>query len=256
MATNAAKFYLKEIREKSVGYRPNWEPNKPLRIGDVGILEDDVFTVMGSLEKMGIHMEVRVDDKAGEVWDLSSENGVEVKTKAKGQMNTATPALKEMDAGFNVEFKKEKSILFRINGYKSHLIENLMSISKEIKKQYENGDWDEDWVVINELIEADSATIMMSSEGGVSVGLKAKADVGLEKLDIADANLELGVDSRGKLALSIVGKEGITPLFRAVGIKKSFFGLGKASVKSRDLGSLLGGDEEEEQEEENPFEEI
>ena len=252
---NAAQFYLKEIREKSVGYRPNWEPNKPLRIGDIGILEDNVFTVMGSLEKMGIPMEVRIDDKAGEVWDLSSENGVEVKTKAKGQANSATPALKEMDAGFHIEFKKENSILFRINGYKSHLIENLMNISKEIKKQYENGDWDEEWVVINELIEADNATIMMSSEGGVSVGLKAKADIGLAQLDVADANLELGVDSRGKLALSIVGKEGITPLYRAVGIKKSFFGFGKTSVKSRDLGSLLGG-EEVEKEEENPFEEI
>lgn len=246
--TNATRFYLQEIYDKSVGYRPNWEPNKPLRIGDVGILEDNVFTVVGSLEKMGIPMEVRTDESEAEIIDLSSENGFEIKTKAKGQVDPATPALGEMDAGFHVDFKREKSILFRIKGYKTHLIENLMSISQEIKKRYQNEEWEPEWVIINELLEANSATIMMSSEGSVSVGLKAKADVGLENLDIADADVELGADSGGKLALSIVGKKGITPLYRAVGIKRSFFGLGKVSVGSKGVG-------EEEAGEENPFEE-
>ena len=249
---NASEFYLQEINDKSVGYRPNWEPNKPLRIGDIGILENNVFTVMGSLEKMGINMEVRTDDNTGEVMDLSSENGVNITQKAAAKVDPGTPAVGEIDAGFNIEFTKKKSIVFRINGYKNHLIENLLEIGTEIKKRYKNDEWEKDWVVINELIEAQSATIMMSSEGGVSVELRAKGDVGVQNLDIADGNLELGTSSSGKLAVSIVGKEGITPLYRAVGVKRSFLGLGKTSIGTRDLF----GNATAEEEEENPFEEM
>ena len=233
---NPTKFYLSEIYKKAAGYRPTWEPNKPLKVGDIGILKDDVFVLVGSLQKLGVDVEVRIDEQVGEVFDLSSESGVDVKIKAAGEVDPMLPSLGKMDLGFSVNFKKENSILFKVNGYKTHLLENLILISREIKKMYKNDEWEQNWVIINEVVEANRATIMMSSEGNVSVGVKAKADVGPEQLDLAQADLELDADSGGKLAISILGNEGITPLYRVVGIKKSFFGKVKIENRNSDVG--------------------
>ncbi len=254
---NATAFYLKDIMKKSAGYRPTWEPNKPLKIGDVGKLENNVFVKWDSLEKLGIPMEVEKDVQEGALFDLSTENGIEVRTKAKGQVDPGIPSLGEMDAGFGVEFKKENAILFKVQGYLTHQISNLGEIAREVLKRYENDEWDKDLVIINELIEAKKATIMMSSEGGVSVGLKAKADVSAANLSIADADLDVGTDVGGKLAINIIGEEGITPLYRAVGIKKKWLGLGKAEIKTRIFradGQEAAG--EPESMEEDLFEEV
>jgi hypothetical protein len=233
MANNAAAHYLKEIKKKSVGYRPTWEPNKTLQIGDVGKLEDGVFVKWDSLEKMGIPIEVQHDEREGGVFDLTTENGVNVHAKAAGKVDPKVPSLGEMDAGFGVEFKKQNAILFKVEGYLTHQIGNLGSIAAEVLKRYKNGSWDEDYVIINELIEAKKATIMMSSEGGVTVGLKAKGNVGGKALSVADADVDTGVENSGKLAINITGAAGITPLYRAVGIKKKFWGLGKTEVGTR-----------------------
>jgi hypothetical protein len=233
MANNAAAHYLKEIKKKSVGYRPTWEPNKTLQIGDIGKLEDGVFVKWNTLEKMGINLEEQKDEREGAVFDLSTENGVDVHAKAAGKVDPKVPSLGEMDAGFGVEFKRANSILFKIEGYLTHQISNLGEIAAEVLKRYKSGDWDEDLVIINELIEAKKATIMMSSEGGVTVGLKAKGNVGGKTLSIADADIDTGASSSGKLAINITGAGGITPLYRAVGIKKKFWGLGKTDVGTR-----------------------
>lgn len=233
MANNAAAHYLKEIKKKSVGYRPTWEPNKTLKIGDVGKLENGVFVKWSNLEKLKIPLEVGHDDREGSVFDLTTENGVNVHAKAEGKVDPKVPSLGKMDTGFGVEFKRANSILFKIEGYLTHQINNLGEIAQEVLKRYKNDEWDEDYVIINELVEAKKATIMMSSEGGVTIGLKAKGNVGGKALSIADADLDAGADSSGKLAINIAGAAGITPLYRAVGIKKKFWGLGKAEVGTR-----------------------
>jgi hypothetical protein len=242
---NAAANYLKAIKEKSVGYRPTWEPNKTLQIGDVGRIEDGVFVKWNTLEKMGINLEVQKDEREGSLFDLSTENGVNVRTKAAGKVDPGIPSLGEMDAGFSVEFKKQNAILFKIHGYLTHQISNLGEIAGEILKRYKAGDWDQQDVIINELIEAKKATIMMSSEGGVTIGLKAKGNVGGDKLNIADADFDSGVDNSGKLAINITGEAGITPLYRVVGIKKKFWGLGKTDVGTRKAFDLDPFAEEE-----------
>ena len=247
MANNAAAHYLQEIQKKSVGYRPTWEPNKTLQIGDVGKLEDGVFIKWNSLEKMGIPLDVQKDEREGSVFDLTTENGVSVHAKAAGKVDPKIPALGEMDAGFGVEFKRQNAILFKVEGYLTHQINNLGEIAAEVLNRYKSGDWDEDLVIINELIEAKKATIMMSSEGGVTIGLKAKGNAGGEALSIADADLDSGASSSGKLAINITGAAGITPLYRAVGIKKKFWGLGKTDVGTRGGFDVdhFGGEEAE-----------
>jgi len=246
---NATRNFLREIFKKTAKYRATWLPTKTLRIGDIGILEGDVFTHRGSLVQLGIQMQVRTDVNEAESWDLSSENGIEIKFKAEGQVDAGTPALGELDAGFHIDFKKENSFVFKMKGYKTYMIENLMMISEEVLELYAAGEWEKEWVIINELVEAQSATILLSSEGGVSVGVKASGNANVGNLDLADGGLELGSDTSGKLAVSIVGRPGVTPLYRAVGIKKKWFDLfGEAKFTARDLKAKG--------ETEHPFEQI
>ena len=225
------KQYLKEINSE-FNYRANWEPNKPLAIGDIGILEKGIFSLRSSLEQEGIPMQVRTEESTGSL-KYSSSGGVSINSKLSGQAKMPQSQLGEGDAGFSIQFNKEKAVVFEIKGYKTHLIENVGEIERQVMQRFMGNQWPKDWVIITELVQADNATILISNNKDSSIDLKANANLEpSSNLSIADANLDLAVVSRRGIATEIVSRQGITPLYRASGIKTKLFG-GSGSLASK-----------------------
>ncbi len=225
------KQYLKEVNKK-FKYRPTWVPGKPLKIGDIGILEKGVFSHRGTLDEKGIPFTVRIDESDSDM-SYSSEGGVTIAAKLAGKASMPESQLAEGDAGLTISFSKEKATVFKLNGTKTSIITNAGAVGQEILNRYIQNNWEKDWVVITELIEANSATILVSNSKESKVELKAKANVqASEDLDIADAGLGLSIVGKKDLAVEIVAKDGITPLFRAAGIKKKLFGSEKFVARS------------------------
>ncbi len=233
------KQYLKEMNGKFL-YRATWEPNKPLRIGDIGILEKGVFSHRSTLESENIPMEVRVDENEGSL-KYNSEGSVDIKTKLAGKAKMPQSQLGELDAGFSIHFSREKSIVFQLNGAKTHIITNVGAIETEVLSRFMQNKWRKNWVIITELIEGKEGTIIISNSKESSIELKAKANVNPSaNIDIADASLDLGVVSKKNIGTEIIGKGGLTPLYRVAGIKKKIFG-GATGLEAKgglDIGGL------------------
>lgn len=210
-------------------YHATWLPSRPIEIGQVGMLHDKVFTPYTSLEKLGIEAVVKTKTSEDSL-SYTSEGSVAFTTKLSGQMPPDVSAgLAEADAGIVVELNKENAIVFKIKGFDTHQIENLAEVEEAVLKLYGTNAWKGKYVIITEVIEARSATILISNSSNAKLELKANAKVQADKIDIADAALELTPVRKSGLSTEIIAEGGITPLYKIMGIKRKFWGLGAAT---------------------------
>jgi len=226
---NIHQFYLRHIA-KQTGYRANWEPNRPLFVGAIGKLEDGVFTIFSDLEKEGIMAEIKKDESEG-FWDYTSNDTVQIDIKLAGQAPIAGSFLAEADAGFTLNFKSEEAVVFQADKTLTHQIVNVGAIEKAVIPKYRADEWPKDWVIITQLIEAESATIIVSNSRDNQIDLKATANIGTANLKLTDASLGLNVVRERGSSLKILAKSGITPLYRVMGIRHPLFGKPQLSTK-------------------------
>jgi len=205
------------------GYRASWDPGKPLKIGFVGRLDKSgVFSIFTSLEKESIPVETQVDDTTTDM-DYTSNESVSITAKLSGTIPAAGSALTNADAGFTFEFKSEASVVFQSQGNQTNQLTNLAEIKKLILAKYRDGNWDKDWLVVTELVKAKAATIIISNSTNGTLELKANANVGTTNLKLTDLSLGLSVAKERGSTLKYIAQEGLTPLYRVMGIKKPLF---------------------------------
>lgn len=219
---NPSKFYLTHMNAKTQ-YRATWDPTKKLAIGYIGKLNDGVLSIYSSLEKEGIPVEVAIDD-SGAAMDYTSHDSVSITTKLAGAAPVAGSVLSDLDAGFTLEFKSEKSIVFQTSNHKVHQLVNLAEIERKVLDKYNNGNWDKDWVIVTELVEADAATIIISNSSNTTLDLKATANVGAGNISLTNASLGLAVAREKGSTLKYLTQSGLTPLYRVMGVKRPFLG--------------------------------
>ena len=216
-----SKKYTKELK-RQFNYLATWLPGTPLALGDIGILRRNRFTKISNLEDLGIQFEVEKDESKTDI-EHSSIGAVSITTKASGTAALEGSMLGKVDAGAVIEFSKEKAIYFKANGITSPSIKDQIGMANEILKLYKQGKWEKNWVVITELVHADSATILISSSSKGKAELKAKATVGIGGIDPADVASGFELSFSKDLTTKIIAEEGLTPLFKASKIKSRVF---------------------------------
>lgn len=223
------KFYMKHIADKA-GYRATWEPNKPLELGMIGQLNQGIFDVVSTLEQQGFTANVLKDDTTGQL-DYTSNDTVDIGIKLAGDAPVAGSVLTNADAGFVLDFRGENGIVFQVNDTLTHQIINMAEMEPEIVKRYKDGSWSKDWVIITQLVEAVSATIVISNSSNNKLELKASANVGTMNLKLTDASLGLTIAKETGSSIKMLAQQGITPLYRMMGIRHPLFG--KVQVGAR-----------------------
>jgi len=216
-----SKMYTNELK-KQFGYLATWLPGTPIALGDIGKMDDNVFTKISNLSDLGISFETQQDDTPSDI-EHNSQGAVSVSFKAAGSAAPPGSSLGEVDAGISVSFSKENAILFKANGTTSPSIKNQISLGQEILKRYDAGDWDKSWVVVTEVVNANSATILISGSADSKIELKAKGSVEVVKIDIADADLGLETTTSKDLSTKILAEKSLTPLFKVSKVQKKFF---------------------------------
>ena len=238
---NPHKFYLAHMNAKT-GYRATWDPGKPLKIGQIGKLDKfGVFMVFSSLDKEGIPVEISTDASEAEM-DYTSNDQVNISIKASGTAPAAGSVLTNADAGFSIEFKSERGVVFKANGYKTNHLTNLGEIERQIIRKYKDKNWEKDWCIVTELVEAGTATVIISNSSSGRLDLRAKASAGTENLKLTDASLGLTVAGEKGSSLKFFTQNGLTPLYRLMGIRHPF-------LKGPELGTKGIEDEIGEEEE-------
>jgi hypothetical protein len=227
------KFYLKHMASKTA-YRANWEPNKPLGLGMVGKLTNGVFDLFTTLEQEGLAMKDLKDETTGEM-DYSSSGSVDINIKLAGQAPLAGSVLTEAQAGFVLDFHSDNGVVFLIKDTLTHQISNMGELEKKIVERYKNGTWPKDYVVITQLVEAVSATIIISNNNNNRVELEATANAGLPSIKLTDASLGLKVANERHKTMKVLAQSGIIPIYRVMGIRHPLFG--KPALSNREFGA-------------------
>lgn len=216
-----SKKYTRELK-RQFGYFATWLPGTPLELGDIGIMKGNVFTKISNLSDFDLDFEIEVDTTKADI-EHSSKGSVSISTKASGTVAPQGSSLTQADAGITVEFSKENSILFKANGTVSPSIKDQVLLGNQIINLYVGGTWDKNWVVITEIVKAESATVLISSSSSSKIELKAQGDIGSAQIDIADANLGFELKFSKDLSTKVIAEESLTPLFKASKIRKPLF---------------------------------
>jgi hypothetical protein len=218
---SAHQQYTEELRQK-FGYHATWNPGLPLQLGDIGIFRDNIFTRLSNLRDQGIAFEVRKDPTKTPL-EHQTEGSISVTTKLSGTAAPAGSVLTRADAGIIVEFSREHATLFKAVNTTSPSIKDAIGVGEQVLKQYRAGKWNKKWVVITELVKAESATIIISNSTDGKIELKANVRIDKPGLDISDAGIQWSTRFSRGLETRIISAEGLTPLFRIMGMKSRIF---------------------------------
>ncbi len=214
---NAGKMYLKGVHQR-FSHLGTWLPNANLRLGDVGFQKGEEFKQMTTLKDLGIPMTLRRGASRVD-FTYTSQSGVKLQTKAKGVVAVGT-TLPVAEAGIAIQFSQEGAFVFQAIGCIVDEIENKVELGDAVMKLIQQGKWEADWSVVDTIVKADCATILVSNSASSALELTAKTPVETTNL----ANLEAGfsVNSQSGDILRFIAEKGLTPLFKLSRVKKSF----------------------------------
>ncbi|MDO7173713.1 hypothetical protein [Mariniflexile sp. AS56] len=208
--------------KKKFGYYATWNPGVPLKLGDIGTLNNNVFTRLAGLSDRGIDFEVRTDDTKTPL-EHSSQGSVSVTTKLSGTVAPQGSSLANLDVGIIAELSKENSTLFKANNTTSPSIKDNIKLGEQILNLYREGKWNKNWVIITELVEAETVTVIISNNSNSKIELKANANIEAPTIDIADADFKFSTQFSKELETKIISAEELTPLFKVMGMKTRIF---------------------------------
>lgn len=216
-----SKKYTRELY-RQFRYYASWLPGTPLSLGDIGILQGKEFVKKTNLNNLNLDFEILEDSTPSQISHYS-KGGVSISAKIAGTAPVLGSILSEAEAGISVSFNSENSVLFKANGTYNHTIKDQAKLAESILSLYAKGKWDKDYLVITELVEADSSTIIISNSKDAKIELTANANVNLGQLDIANADIGLSPKISKDLYTEIVANKGLTPLFKLSKVQTKIF---------------------------------
>lgn len=211
------KAYLNDIY-KHTSFRANWLPDKPIRIGDVGKLENGIFTLYTTLEQQGLHFSSR-ESTALSSLDYVSNNTAFSSSDISVDGRQVTADIKAL---ISIEFSSGSGIIFQMDKAKKVIIEDLNKIESQVLSKYKDDDWPKEWVVITEIIVAETATIIISTSSSNKLEFQCEAPLA-NGFKLANPSLNLKLRRETGSSTKILGANDLSPLFQVHGIVEPFF---------------------------------
>jgi len=218
-------FYMDTMNEE-FGYFATWDPGTHLAVGDVGLMTGNEFKRWTSLDEKKIPYK-KLKDPTPSQKDYQTEGSVTVRAKLQGEPELPGSTLKIAEAGINVKFSKQAAFVFKaVNAY-NDTIADLDALGTEILERYDMGKglWKKEWVVITELVRAESGTVIISKSQNGCIDLRAKVGIGLESLNIANGEAGLNVATKRDISVQVIADKGMTPLFKIAGLSHPILGI-------------------------------
>jgi hypothetical protein len=220
-----ADLYINGIKKKLKNYYAAWLPNEKLRLGDVGILDGNMFTRVTSLGALGVPFTERADQASTPI-DYVSEAGVSLFFKMAGEMNPTFPSLPTEKAGIAVNFNQSGAFLFKAVDSYEPCIENIAKLETDLLTLYRDGLWNSHWAVIIRLVITPVATIIVANSSNCSIELAAEGGVPVGGvIDLGTGGVDLTVKVQKGDILKFVGAKDLTPMFQLAKIKTRVFGM-------------------------------
>ncbi len=215
------KVYVTELH-RSLGYLATWLPTFELQLGDVLSDSNDGLRRVGHVRDHGLSVTPHGGrSRAG--YEYTSSGAVSISAKLAGQV-MADSALGETEAGLVIKFSRTNATVFVASGCASMGIADLIPLGRAIEKRYAAGNWDHSWMVVTELVKANAVTIIIAGSQSAQADLKASGEVGQVGIKLSDINVRLEAKRTIDIGFKIIASTGLTPLYRASGMKRSWLG--------------------------------
>lgn len=225
MAT-PAEVYINGIKKKLKNYFAAWLPNEDIKLGDIGVLDGNLFTRVTSLNKLGklsINFQERPDTHPTPI-DYVSESGVSFFVKATGESNPKLPNLPAAKAGVGIEFSREGSFVVQAQQSYEPSIEDIAQLEKDILNAYKQGVWEKNWAVIIRCVRAPMATIIISNSSQSKIELSAESEIQNGLQDLGKVSFNFGIRSQQGDVFKMIGALQVTPFFQLARIQKKWWG--------------------------------
>lgn len=207
--------YSEELRSE-FDYLSTWLPNTHIELGDVGQLRRDRFDRLTSLADLGVRFEVR-DRERGVDLDYSSAASVGVSVKAGADAVVASALI-------TVSFSRDHGMVFQARSCQVTEIVDRNALGARVVEMAQAGQWPANQVVVTEVISTGPAVVLVSQQRDASIDLAADAIGVAGPLPLASASAGLKVISARNIGVKVIAPEGLTPLFRASGLRRRLFG--------------------------------
>ena len=222
---SVAATYANEL-SRQFRFLATWPIGMPLTLGTVGeILDDRIFDPTTSLESFGVAFKPVTGDTEPQPFTYQSKGvrGFGLSTGAEIP-DIGSGALKAR-AKLSIHFDEESAILFRAAGLTHKRIADQPKLSRDIVRLMDERQWSADWFVVTHVLEAESATIMISSSSDATVEVALGGDARAAGVDLLDVRFEPRVVRQHEMNTVILNSTGSTPLFRAKRVRKKWFNL-------------------------------
>lgn len=216
------KLYQQEMHN-NLGYFATWLPSTAIALGDIGVLEGGRFRRVASLKELGVD---QPDVREGTSENLSYSASASRSDNVGGSAGAAVPLA---SGELTIKFTSQGGYVFEAIKMTQMEVADRLTLASNLLKAYEAGRWQKEWLLIDALYRAESATILVSEDSSSEIVLKASAAaLPTGALPLADPKLGLGVASSNGKIVHIVAQNNLRPLYSCVRVRDPLFG--KASV--------------------------
>lgn len=192
-----------------------------VRLGAIGVVEDDQFSPRGNVESiLGAALgEVSTGERGS--WQLTSGHDVGLSFLADGSASTVFPAAPKAGAKVEVSFGSSDSFLVSVDALKISTLTNPVGLLNAMVEAYGRGTWRPEFVLVYEVIVPKHALVLLSKQAQSKflLGAKARVQVPQGTADLA-GKFSLRFQTTDALHLDA----GDQPLFfNAFRVKQSFW---------------------------------
>ena len=100
----------------------------------------------------------------------------------------------------------------------------ISTLGRTVLARTEAGRWPRDHVVITELLSTGPAAVLVANNHDARIELAATVPTPLDGLPLASASAALDIVSSRGIGVKIIAPTGLTPLFRASGVRRRLLG--------------------------------
>lgn len=196
----------------------NWEPGKPVELGDYGFMQGRTFIREGNIRLLGINFN-KITDSTKDRKYFSSAEFTDVKFNAKGSIRANGVAY--ANATLEISFSGKGAVFFNAADCTYSMIESKTALGSEIMQRYENNKWNEEWAIVTDIVNAGSTIVAVSGGDSSSLVLEASGDA--KRINLANASIGLNIVSEKNVGFQLVTHEGIIPLIGLSQLQRSFW---------------------------------
>ncbi len=213
------EIYADDIHYNFKHFYANWPPNQPIKLGDFGMLEDNLFRRKGNIKGVfNVDFQTRSGQAQQSDYEYKSAGSTELTFSAKG--SSGNPAI-PVNASLKIDFSSSDAIFFNAAGCNNDSIEDEVTLGKDILKLFKDDKWDDDWVIVTNLVTAGATTVVISSADAASLSLEADANI--SNINLSDASLRLGVKHEKNIGYKVVTQGGMIPLLGCSKLHRHLF---------------------------------